>query len=104
MTTGVPEAPTLIDPKTAEPLLRFSSFRIYAKARAMSRGVLRAFLLRKVIASNVMRFSRRVVAYDIVYDQEGEHVKIFFDDGTFELGDVLVAADGSKSNVRNFFL
>ncbi|GJJ11333.1 hypothetical protein Clacol_005565 [Clathrus columnatus] len=98
---GVAEAPTLINPKTAEPLIRLSSFRIYAKARAMSRRVLRAFLLRKVVASNAIQFSKRVVAYDIVYDHDGEHVKIFFDDGTSEVGDILVAADGSKSNIAD---
>lgn len=93
-----------MDPKTTEPLLRLSSFRIYAKARAMSRRVLHTFLLRKVVACGAIQFSKRVVAYDVVYDQEGEHVKIFFDDGTFEMGDILVAADGSKSKVRIIIL
>ncbi|KAF8508894.1 hypothetical protein JB92DRAFT_2950268 [Gautieria morchelliformis] len=95
--TGVAEAPTLMNPRTAEPLLRLSSFRFYAKARAMSRQVLRAYLLRNVIAANAIQFAKQVVAFDIVHTNDGECVKVFFDDGSHEVGDVLIAADGSKS-------
>ncbi|KAF8586035.1 FAD/NAD(P)-binding domain-containing protein [Ramaria rubella] len=94
---GTAEAPTLMDPKTTQPVLRLSDYRIYAKARAMSRRVLRAQLLQKVIAANAIQFGKRVVAFDIVYANDGEHVKIFFEDGTHETGDILIAADGSKS-------
>ena len=96
---GDAEAPTLLDPRTNVPLLRLSSFRIYAKARAMSRRVLRSYLLRKVVAANVIQFAKRVVAFDIAHTYEGEHVKVFFEDGSHEIGDVLIAADGSKSLV-----
>lgn len=96
---GVAEAPTLVDPRTTEPLIRLSSFRFYAKARAMSRRVLRAYLLQKVIAAHAIQFAKRVVAFDIVYTNNGESVKVFFEDGSHEVGDVLIAADGSKSLV-----
>jgi 2-polyprenyl-6-methoxyphenol hydroxylase-like FAD-dependent oxidoreductase len=98
-TEGIAEAPTLMNPRTTEPLLRLSSFRFYAKARAMSRQVLRAYLLRNVIAANAIQFAKQVVAFDIVHTNDGECVKVFFDDGTHEVGDVLIAADGSKSIV-----
>lgn len=99
---GVAEAPTLMDPRTCQMLLRLSSFRMYARARPMSRRVLRAYLLRKVTAANAIRFAKRVVAFDIVYTNEGEFVKVFFEDGSHEIGDILIAADGSKSLVCDY--
>lgn len=98
-TKGVAEAPTLMDPRTTEPLIRLSSFRFYTKARAMSRRVLRGYLLQKVVAAHSIQFAKRVVAFDIVHTNDGEHVKVFFEDGSHEVGDVLIAADGSKSLV-----
>jgi hypothetical protein len=65
----------------------------------MSRQVLRAYLLRKVVDTNSIQFAKRVVAFDIIHTYEGEYVKVFFEDGSHEVGDVLIAADGSKSLV-----
>ncbi|KIJ55269.1 hypothetical protein M422DRAFT_23876 [Sphaerobolus stellatus SS14] len=96
---GVPEAPTVIDPKTGDALIRLSRFRMYAKARAMSRRVLRAYLMRKVVAHKLIQFDKSVVGFDIIHANDGEHVKLFFEDGTYEMGDVLIAADGSKSRI-----
>jgi hypothetical protein len=93
------EAPTIMDPTTTMPLLRLADVKVYAKSRAVSRRVLRAYLLRKVVAKNAIQFAKRVVGFDIVYTDDGERVKVFFDDGTHEVGDVLIAADGSKSQV-----
>lgn len=96
---GLAEAPTLMDPVTTMPLLRLADIKIYSKSKAMARSVLRAYLLRKVIANNAIQFAKRVVGFDIIYTDDGERVKVFFEDGTHEVGDILIAADGSKSRV-----
>lgn len=69
----------------------------YPKSAPVNRVVLRDALAEEV---DVV-YGKAFIRYEVVSGEKGrkERIKVFFEDGTEDVGDLLVAADGSGSKV-----
>jgi salicylate hydroxylase len=82
---AAPRQPATVDPATLD--------------LSVSRITLREILLSEL--EEIVHFNKRFTHYQETSDSK---VAVYFDDGTSATGDLLVAADGSSSRVRNQFL
>lgn len=68
----------------------------YPKSAPVNRVVLRDALAEEV---DVV-YGKAFIRYEVVSGENGgKRIKVFFEDGTEDVGDLLVAADGSGSKV-----
>lgn len=65
--------------------------------------VLRNQLCKALEDNNIIHYSKKFVRFEIIRgSKQGEtQVKAYFEDGSSDVGDILVAADGNKSNCNH---
>ena len=85
-----------------EQLVDLSKLPSYSKSSAMNRVVLRDMLLEPIKASKRIQYQKEFQSYEIVAGEDGERVKVHFRDGSSDIGDVLIGADGSHSKVGDW--
>ncbi|KZM20527.1 uncharacterized protein EKO05_0008908 [Ascochyta rabiei] len=73
----------------------------YSKSAAINRVVLRDILLDPIKKSGKISYGKNVHSYEILSQTNGaEKVKVFFSDGSHDVCDVLVGADGANSQIN----
>lgn len=83
-------------------VLDLSQLPTYSRSAAINRVVLRNLLLSPVQKANFVEFEKGFSRFEIVRQDDGrERVKVHFADGSSDLCDVLVGADGSGSKVSH---
>ena len=98
--TGPLTAPHVYS-KDFEPCLDLSAIPNYTITTAINRVVLRNFLLEPLRQQGHIKFQKRFSHYEIVQDATGvEKVQVHFADGSSDYCDILIAADGSGSQVQ----
>jgi 2-polyprenyl-6-methoxyphenol hydroxylase-like FAD-dependent oxidoreductase len=98
-------APILYDGVDMSVKSDWSKFPEYTKSAPISRSVLRSVLSAPLKEQGVVRFGKKFVSYEVRGDggPDGrEQVVAKFADGTEEVGDVLIAADGASSPVNSW--
>lgn len=99
--SNTPETAPSIFTTRFEKLVDLSKMPSYSKSSAMNRAVLRDMLLEPIKANKRIQYKKEFQSYEIVTgDDGGERVKIHFSDGSSDISDVLIGADGSHSKVR----
>ncbi|SPQ22633.1 273b3885-6612-426d-b74f-c745aea1cba3 [Thermothielavioides terrestris] len=94
-------APALYTSKF-EQLVDFSKVPSYTKSSAINRVVLRDLLMEPVKAAKRVQYRREFSRYEIIRVDEGaEKVKVHFKDGSSDICDVLIGADGSRSRINH---
>jgi 2-polyprenyl-6-methoxyphenol hydroxylase-like FAD-dependent oxidoreductase len=92
-------APTLYNSRF-EPVLDLTRLPSYSKSSAINRVTVRNLLMGPILAQDRMHFNKAFSHYEIISDDSGiEKVKVNFTDGTSDVGDLLIGADGSGSKV-----
>jgi len=72
----------------------------YSKSAAINRVVLRDCLAAPIEAAGKLHYGKTYERYEIMEsDSSREFVRVWFDDGTFDDGAILIGADGSHSKV-----
>lgn len=95
-------APAVINPITGHLAGCLNDLKVYPKSRAIPRSALKDFLLRKPLAEDAVRLGKKLVDIKTglnTYTGNTE-VTCVFNDGSMDVCDILVAADGSKSVVN----
>ncbi|RGP81377.1 fungal specific transcription factor [Fusarium longipes] len=95
-------APCLCNTKF-ETVLDLTALPTYSKSSAINRVVLRDLLLSPISTAGRVKFGKCFSHYEIVTTgpkNESEIVKVFFTDGSSDVCDILVAADGSGSKIN----
>jgi 2-polyprenyl-6-methoxyphenol hydroxylase-like FAD-dependent oxidoreductase len=93
---GGKAAPQICDPHFRT-IFDLGSLLTYPESMPIQRGRLREVLITEPSRKNIIHFSKVVKSYEILRDGGEEKVKLSFEDGTQEIGDLVIAADGSKS-------
>lgn len=97
---GVQQTAPSIYTTRFEEVLDLSLLPNYAKSAAINRVVLRDLLLEPIKLSGRMRYGKAFERYEIVATEGGEdRVKVYFQDGSYDICDILVGADGANSKV-----
>ncbi|KAL2275011.1 hypothetical protein FJTKL_02557 [Diaporthe vaccinii] len=82
-------------------VLDLSQLPSYSRSAAINRVVLRNLLLAPVQQANYVKFEKAFSRFEIIRQDDGlERVKVHFSDGSSDLCDVLVGADGSGSKIN----
>ncbi|KAL2071053.1 hypothetical protein VTL71DRAFT_12288 [Oculimacula yallundae] len=82
-------------------ILDLGKLPTYSVSTAISRIVLRNFLVDPVKEKGAIEFGKGFDHYEIIEDGEGcEKVRVHFSDGETEVCDILVGADGSASRIN----
>lgn len=96
-------APCIYSP-SFKVLLDLGKLPTYSISTAISRIVLRNFLVDPVKQKGRIEFNKPFSHYSIIEDKEsGDKVRVHFSDGSTDVCDVLVGADGSASKVYTLF-
>lgn len=82
-----------------ERLVDFSKIPSYTKSSAINRVVLRNLLMLPVKDSGRVIFEKHFSHYEIISEKGVERVRVHFQDGSSDTCDLLVGADGSRSQV-----
>jgi len=93
-------APIIRD-KHFAPLLDLAAFHTYEKSAAINRKVLRDALADPVDEAGNLQYAKQFSHYEIIEGSQEEQVRVHFGDGTADVCDVLVGADGSHSKVSS---
>ena len=91
------KAPALVDPSTFNIHLRLADLKLYPKSRPVSRPLLRHVLLRPLLDTKRVHLSHKFEKFTL--GQDGG-VQLHFANQTSQSADILVAADGSGSQVN----
>lgn len=92
-------APTLVDPVTFKALLRLDEHKWYPLSRALPRLGLRRAFLEPMLAQGRVHFSHTFKSFELMSD-EGCGVWLYFDGHDPQQADILIAADGSNSQIN----
>jgi 2-polyprenyl-6-methoxyphenol hydroxylase-like FAD-dependent oxidoreductase len=91
------KAPALVDPSTFNIQVRLGDLKLYPKSRPVSRLLLRHALLRPLLATQRVHLSHKFESFTL--EQDGG-VRLHFDHRDSQSADILIAADGSGSQVN----
>ena len=91
------KAPALVDPSTFDIHLRLGDLKLYPKSRPVSRLLLRHALLRPLLATKRVYLSHKFDNFTLGHDGG---VQLHFTDQDSQNADILIAADGSGSQVN----
>jgi len=91
------KAPALVDPSTFNIQVRLGDLKLYPKSRPVSRLLLRHALLRPLLATQRVHLSHKFENFTL--EQDGG-VRLHFADRDSRSADILIAADGSGSQVN----
>lgn len=91
------KAPALVDPSTFNIHLRLGDLKLYPKSRPVSRLLLRHALLRPLLATKRVHLSHKFKNFTL---GEDGGVQLHFTDRDSRSADILIAADGSGSQVN----
>ncbi|KAI4934949.1 hypothetical protein J4E86_011391 [Alternaria arbusti] len=91
-------APTVVDPVRFDAALRLDTHKWYPKSRSLSRIGLRRALLQPMIVQGRVQFNHYFKRFDILSNEGG--VQLHFDGQDPQDADILIAADGSGSQVN----
>ncbi|KAF5637848.1 FAD dependent oxidoreductase [Fusarium sp. NRRL 52700] len=94
-----PTAPTVVDTATFKALLRLDQHKWYPLSRSLPRLGLRRALLEPMLAQGRVHFSYTLKRFEIISDQR-RGVRLHFDGQEPQEADILIAADGSSSQVN----
>jgi 2-polyprenyl-6-methoxyphenol hydroxylase-like FAD-dependent oxidoreductase len=92
------KAPALVDPSTFNVHLRLGDLKLYPKSRPVSRLLLRHALLQPLLATQRVHLSHKFKSF--TFRQDGCGVQLHFTDQESQSADILIAADGSGSQVN----
>ena len=98
--TGQKSVPTICDSRMRA-IFDLGSIPGYPESYPMARARLRDILLSRPSRAGILHFSKAVAQYIILRDGPTEKVELEFTDGTRETGDLVIAADGSKSTLNH---
>ena len=93
---GSKSAPQICD-RHFNQIFDLGSLLNYPESMPIQRGRLREALLVQPKRRNMIHYSKAVKGYKIIGEGPMEQIKLTFDDGTEAVGDLVIAADGSKS-------
>ncbi|OAL42838.1 FAD/NAD(P)-binding domain-containing protein [Pyrenochaeta sp. DS3sAY3a] len=92
-------APTLVDPKDFNIYLRLANLKLYPSSRPVPRHDLRHALLQPLLSQGRVQLSHQLTHFE--YLTEGERgVMLHFKDQESQYADILIAADGSNSQIN----
>jgi hypothetical protein len=97
---GSKAAPQICDGQFRS-IFDLGSLLTYPESMPIQRGRLREVLLTEPQRRNMIHFSKTLKSYQIIRGGPSEQVKLTFEDGTDAIGDLVIAADGSKSILNN---
>ncbi|KAL5358852.1 hypothetical protein BJX96DRAFT_183382 [Aspergillus floccosus] len=93
-------APTLYNTRF-QPLLDLTRLPSYSRSSAINRVILRNLMMEPVLGQDRVYFNKAFSHYEILPDEHGyERVKVNFTDGTSDVADLLIGADGSGSKIN----
>jgi len=92
-------APTIMNSRCEE-ILDLTAIPSYAKSFAISRVVLHDILTEPLKQNGLIKYGNKFSRYKIIREADGsERVRAYFSDSSFEDCDILIGADGSRSQV-----
>ncbi|KAK5633899.1 hypothetical protein RRF57_009613 [Xylaria bambusicola] len=92
------KAPTVVDPVHFDSALRLDTHKWYPKSRSLSRLGLRRALLQSMIVQGRVQFNYLFKRFEVLSNEGG--VQLHFDGQNPQDADILIAADGSGSQVN----
>jgi 2-polyprenyl-6-methoxyphenol hydroxylase-like FAD-dependent oxidoreductase len=93
---GSKAAPQICD-RQFQQIFDLGSLLTYPESMPIQRGRLRVTLLVQLERRDMIHYSKVVESYEIIREGPMEQIKLVFEDGTKVVGDLVIAADGSKS-------
>ncbi|KAI8179423.1 Phenol 2-monooxygenase [Colletotrichum sp. SAR 10_75] len=93
------EAPTIVDPKTFAARLRLGDLKLYPKSQAIPRTGLRGALLQPLLVQGRVHFSHTFTRFELMPGEQCG-VLLHFDGQASQEADILIASDGSGSQVN----
>jgi len=99
-TGGLLASAPVIHDKSFKVLLDPGQFESYTKSAPINRVLLRDILTDPVFEAGHLHYDKPFQRYEIIEESGRERVRAWFEDGTSDVCDILVGADGSHSRVR----
>lgn len=90
-------APAVVDPKEYKVRLELSKYKAYPPSRPVPRPNLRRALLQRPLVEERVHFGHKFERFEYLQDDQG--VMVYFDQNRSAKFDILIAADGSNSQV-----
>lgn len=97
---GMISSAPIIYGKDFRSILDLTQFPVYSKSAPINRLILRDALAEPVFEAGKLQYNKQFDYYEIVSGPGREQVRVYFQDGSSEMCDLLVGADGSHSKVR----
>jgi hypothetical protein len=97
---GSKSAPQICD-QNFLPIFDLGSMLTYPESMPIQRGRLREVLVAEPARRGMIHFSKALKNYEVIGHGDDQQIKVFFEDGSEAVGDLVIAADGSKSRLNS---